>query len=179
MPCGTDTGDTEIRMSSRWSFNSLNTVYKEYHLRQNASSATLKLNRFRLFDRSFLSPSPLLLAQGTNRFNRLLLNPLTLQPPIQHLQTGLRLIIRDHVAAGVQTHESEVGGALHRPNLGVLAREGKVLERSLAVGLLARPLELTSPGEVAEPLERLLAYIRDHEYSMGSLTLQIKSASPA
>jgi hypothetical protein len=56
------------------------------------------------------------------------------------------------MASGVQTHESEVGGALHRADLRVLAREGEVLKRSLAVSLLARPFELTGPCEVAEPL---------------------------
>ena len=90
-----------------------------------------------------------------------LLNPLTTQPPVQHLQASHWLVIWNHVSTGVQSHEGEVAGGLDGANLRIVAEKLEILERRLLVRLLAGPFELHGPGEVAEPvaLRRELAYL--------------------
>ena len=81
-----------------------------------------------------------------------LLGPLARQPPVEHVQAGLGLVVRNHVAGGVQTHEGKVAGALDGANLAVIAEKLKVVERRLLVVLVAGPLKGVGPGKVAEPV---------------------------
>jgi hypothetical protein len=81
-----------------------------------------------------------------------LLSPLARQPPVEHVQASLGLVVRNHVAGGVQTHKGKVAGALDGADLAVVAEELEVVERRLLVVLVAGPLERVGPGKVAEPV---------------------------
>jgi hypothetical protein len=81
--------------------------------------------------------------------------PLTTDPAVEKLQTGLGLVHRNHVACAVDAHEGEVAVSLDLTNLLVNVLivdnlEGFKLLRSEL--LLARPLEGLGPGLVTEPV---------------------------
>ena len=82
----------------------------------------------------------------------LFLKPLATDPPVEHVQASLRLVVGHHVASSVNTHEGQVAGALDGTNLAAVRKERKVLERRLLVVLVAGPLKLVGPGQVAEPV---------------------------
>ena len=74
------------------------------------------------------------------------------QPPIDHLERSLRLVVGDHVATSVQPHEGEVAARLDLTNLLAITVNLEVFHLSLLVLLLAGPLKSLSPGLVAEPV---------------------------
>lgn len=88
--------------------------------------------------------------------DHLSLNPLAGQPPVQHVEGSLGLVVWHHVATGVESHEGEVARRLDGTDLAAVRLELQVLERGLDVGLLARPFELLGPGEVSEPVANLV-----------------------
>lgn len=56
------------------------------------------------------------------------------------------------MAGSVQTHESQVAGALDGADLAAVSEELEVVKRCFLVVLVAGPLELVGPGEVAKPV---------------------------
>ena len=74
------------------------------------------------------------------------------QPPVEHLEGGLGLVVGDHVATGVQPHEGEVTARLDLTDLLAVAIDLEVLHRGVLEALLARPLQSLGPGLVAEPV---------------------------
>lgn len=82
----------------------------------------------------------------------LVLDPLATNPPVEHLKRRLRLVVGHHVATSVEPHEGEVARGLDGASGLAVLKEGEVLERSLLVALLARPLESLGPGKVTEPV---------------------------
>jgi hypothetical protein len=82
----------------------------------------------------------------------LLRDPLAGQPPVEHVQASFGLVVGHHVASSVETHEGQVAGALDGADLAAVRKELEVLERRLLVVLVARPLELVGPSQVAEPV---------------------------
>jgi hypothetical protein len=71
-------------------------------------------------------------------------------PPVEHRQRVLRLVVRHHVTSLLDSHESQVAAALDLSNL--LVANLEVSKRDLVEVLLARPLELLSPGVVSKPV---------------------------
>ena len=83
---------------------------------------------------------------------RLLLEPLTAQPPVEEVKRVLGLVHGDHVASLVDLHEGEVSGGLDLSVLLVSLGEREVLELGLVEALLAGPLKSLGPSLVAEPV---------------------------
>lgn len=108
-----------------------------------------------------------------------MVEPLSRDPAVDHLKTGLGLVVGNHVATCMQSDKGEVAAALNRANLGLLvAEKGQVLVRGLVVGLLTRPLKSLGPGKVAKPIANeilidKLAYVRHGSNN------RIRTASPA
>ena len=83
---------------------------------------------------------------------RLLLEPLTAQPPVEEVKRVLGLVHGHHVASLVDLHEGEVSGGLDLAVLLISLGNRKVLELGLVEALLAGPLESLAPSLVAEPV---------------------------
>lgn len=84
-----------------------------------------------------------------------LLSPLTTDPAVEELETGLGLVVGNHVATAKQTHEGEVAGGLDLTNLLALVLvidDFKVFEFSSGIFFVAAPLKSIRPGLVAEPV---------------------------
>lgn len=108
-----------------------------------------------------------------------LVEPLSRDPAVDHLKTGLGLVVRNHVATCVQSNKGEVAAALNRANLGLLVTDkGQVLVRSLVVGLLTRPLKSLSPGKVTKPVANVILFGKLAHVRRGSNN-RIHTASPA
>lgn len=84
--------------------------------------------------------------------------PLTRDPAVDHVKTGLWLVVGHHVTGSVDVDEGEVASALDRADLGssldlsdlgTFGRKSEVFKTSLLVCLLARPFEGIGPGKVA------------------------------
>lgn len=82
----------------------------------------------------------------------LFLHPFSRNPAVDHLKTGDRLVVGNHVSTSVESDKGEVTAALDGANLGVIFEKGKILHRSIAIGLLARPVKSSRPSKVAEPV---------------------------
>lgn len=77
--------------------------------------------------------------------------PLTSDPAVDHLERGNGLVVRNHVATTINSHECEVATALDGSS-GRAVEEHVVLKGSLLEVLVARPLEGLGPGLVTEPV---------------------------
>lgn len=88
-----------------------------------------------------------------------LVEPLSRDPAVDHLKTGLGLVVGNHVATCVQSNKGKVAAALDRANLGLLVtKKGQVLVRGLVVGLLTRPLKSLGPGKVTKPVANVVLF---------------------
>ena len=74
------------------------------------------------------------------------------QPPVEHLEGRLGLVVGDHVATSVEAHEGEVAAGLDLADLLAVAVDVEVLHGGVLEALLAGPLERLGPGLVAEPV---------------------------
>ena len=77
--------------------------------------------------------------------------PLTSDPAVDHLERGNGLIVGNHVATTVNSHEGKVATALDGSSGGTVEKN-VVLEGSLLEVLVAGPLEGLGPGLVSEPV---------------------------
>lgn len=100
-------------------------------------------------DHTHHPPTP---SQTPSAHSALVLNPLTRQPPVQHVQAGSWLVVRHHVPASRKAHEGKVAAGLDGADGSAVVTELERAQRHLVVGLLAGPLERLGPRVVAEPV---------------------------
>ena len=82
------------------------------------------------------------------------LHPLTTQPAVEEFQASFWLVQWYHMASRMESHEGEIAIALDLTDLLTTTTTTKlqVLEPSLIIGFLTRPLKRFGPCMVTEPV---------------------------